>query len=322
MTGNLIVLLILVGVIIFFVFLAWRAWHAKNAVVKWVGVIFAALLTLLFAYIAFIYGKGMLDMYGPRPVAPVNISVAATPEQVARGEHLASVLCASCHSTNGSLPLSGGNDFANDSPLPIGMIIPPNITTGGRLAKLTDNDVMRILRTGVDPNGRLTMMAAFPVRNLSDEDALALIAYLRNAPAVQNETLPVAASPLLVFMIGAGALQVNVPATIQPVVAPPKAATLEYGKYITNFMDCTGCHGPTLSADGGPLMPPGSSNLTQIVPKWSKDDFFQAMRTGVDRDGHQISTIMPWKNIGKLEDVELEAMYLYLNSLKPIASPK
>jgi hypothetical protein len=104
------------------------------------------------------------------------------------------------------------------------------------------------------------------------------------------------------------------------VSAPPKAVTKEYGEYIVKFMDCAGCHGPTLSADGGGFAPPGAANLTVLMPTWSKDDFFQAMRTGVDSTGHQISSDMPWKQIGKFDDVELEALYLYLHGLTPIAT--
>lgn len=322
MTGNLIVLLVLIGITLFFGFLAWRAWHARNAIVKWVGVIFAALLTLLLALITLVYGKGMLDIYAPKPVAAVDITVAGTPEQIARGEHLASVLCASCHSTDGTLPLSGGNDLSKDSPLPLGTVFPPNITPGGKLQQLSDNDVYRILRTGIEPGGRLTMMAAFPVHNLSDEDAKAIIAYLRHAPTVQQEKPPAVLSSLAIFLAGAGIIKTTAPTVIQSVTAPPKAVNVEYGNYVTSFMDCTGCHGPTLSADGGALAPPGASNLTQIVPQWTKDDFFKAMRTGIDRDGHQINPPMPWKTIGMLDDTELEAMYLYLHSLTPIATKK
>lgn len=318
MIGNLIPLLILIALVVLFAWLVLRSWRAKNAIVKWVGVIIAGLLTILFALVTLVYAKGMLDLYAPKPVAAVNVTIAGTPEQVARGEHLASVLCASCHTTGGELPLSGGNDIGGDSPLPVGTIFPPNITPGGKLAQLSDNDVMRILRTGVEPGGRLTFMAAFPVHNLSDEDAQAIIAYLRSAPSVSKEMPPAVASPVLVFMIGAGVVKTDAPSTIQAVTAPPKAENVEYGHYVMSFMDCTGCHGPTLSGDGGPLAPPGAANLTLIVPKWSKEDFIRALRTGVDVTGHQIQPPMPWKTIGKLDDVELGALYEYLHQLTPI----
>ena len=320
MSTNIIIFVILIALVILFAWLVTRAWKSKRWFIKWPGIVLAGLLTLLFALVSFTYGKGLLNLYAPKPVAAVNVTIAQTPEQVARGEHLASVLCASCHSTDGTLPLSGGNDLSNDSPLPIGTVYPPNITPGGKLAQLTDNDVMRILRTGIEPSGRLTFMAAFPVHNLSDEDAAAIIAYLRTAPSIQKETPPAVASPLLVFMIGAGVVKTDAPATIQPVTAPPKAVNTEYGHYVMSFMDCTGCHGPTLSADGGPLAPPGSSNLTVIVPNWSKDDFFKAMRTGVDSTGHVINPPMPWKTIGLLDDEELAALYEYLHALTPIVT--
>jgi hypothetical protein len=71
-----------------------------------------------------------------------------------------------------------------------------------------------------------------------------------------------------------------------------------------------------LTGDAAPPAPP-SPNLTLIVPNWSKEDFFQAIRTGVDKTGHQIQPPMPWKTIAKLEDVELAAMYEYLHALPP-----
>ncbi|HEY6041473.1 MAG TPA: cytochrome c [Anaerolineae bacterium] len=315
---NLLMMLVFLALLVLFAWLFWRSWKSKRWFLKWPGLILAGLLTLLLAFVSFSYGKGLLALYAPKPVAAVNITVARTPEQIARGEHIASMLCASCHTTDGNLPLSGGKDLSEDTPLPLGTIFPPNITPGGKLAQLTDNDVFRILRTGVEPGGRLTFMAAFPVHNLSDEDAVALIAYLRTAPSVQKENPPAVASPLMVFLLGAGVVSTEAPATIQPVTAPPKGVTVEYGQYVKSFMDCTGCHGPTLSKDGGMLEPPNAANLTLIVPKWSKEEFFKTLRTGVDPTGHNVEPPMPWKTIGKLDDVEMEALYLYLHGLTPI----
>jgi hypothetical protein len=56
-----------------------------------------------------------------------------------------------------------------------------------------------------------------------------------------------------------------------------------------------------------------------VLPQWSKEQFFQAMRTGVDFTGHQIRPPMPWKAIGTLDDVELAALYEYLHALSPVA---
>ncbi len=65
-------------------------------------------------------------------------------------------------------------------------------------------------------------------------------------------------------------------------------------------------------------MPPFAPNLTLIVPKWTRDEFFKTMRTGVDPTGHQINPPMPWKQIGRLDDIELAALYEYLHGLTPV----
>ncbi len=318
MIVNVLSIAILVALVVLFAWLARRAWGSKRRILKWPGLFSAGLLTILLAIATALFAKGMLQVYGTRPVAAVSVNIARTPEQVARGEHIASVLCATCHSTDGTLPLSGGNDLFKEAALPLGSMCAPNLTPGGRLQQLSDGDLVRILRTGVEPTGRWTIMGSFPARYLSDQDMQAVIAYLRTAPASRRQTPPPDYAPLFVFFAGAGVLPLGVPGTIQAVSAPPKAPTSQYGEYIKNIMDCRGCHGPTLSADGGFFSPRSAPNLTLIVPRWSKDEFFQAMRTGVDLTGHRIRPPMPWKQIGKLDDVELEALYQYLHGLTPI----
>jgi mono/diheme cytochrome c family protein len=217
--------------------------------------------------------------------------------------------------------LSGGNNLSADSGLPLGDIYPPNITPAGKIQGLSDGDIMRILRTGIEPGGRLTFMNFVNTRHLSDADAQAIIAYLRQAPSVSEQRPPVQFSFLTMLFVGAGLISPDVPSSIQPVTAPPKAPSQAYGEYVVNFMDCRSCHGPTLSGDAPPPAPK-APNLTLFMPNWTKDDFFQAMRTGVDKTGHQIQPPMPWKTIGLLDDVELQAVYEYLHNLPPIQVSK
>ena len=313
---NSITVLGLVALVVLFGWLTKRAWGLKHKILKFPAVILAGLLTLLLAVVALVGGKGVFQIYAPYPVAPAQVTVAGTPEQVARGEHLAAVLCASCHSLNEQLPLSGGNNLSKDAGMPLGDLYPPNITPAGEIKDLTDADLLRILKTGVAPNGRLTFMSLVETRHLSDEDAQAIIAYLRRAPSVQEQRPPLTYSFVLMLFTGAGFITPNVPATIQPVASVPKAVTREYGKYVVDFMDCRSCHGPTLTGASAPPLPP-SPNLTLIVPNWSKDEFFQAIRTGVDKTGHQIQPPMPWKTIALLDDIELAAAYEYLHALPP-----
>jgi len=323
MLVNFIVLVILIALVVLFGWLTYRAIRSKKPWVKIVGGILGGLATLVCLAVTLPIGKGMFDLYRPYPVAAVNVTIEDTSEQIARGEHLAEFLCASCHSQNGELPLSGGNNVSNDTGLPLGDVYPPNITPAGKIQDLSDADIFRILRTGVEPGGRLTAMAFFPVRYLSDEDAKAIIAYLRHSQPVQGERPSLNPSPLFVAFVGLGFINPQAAdSPIQPVTAPPKAVTKAYGEYIANFGSCQDCHGPALDGKAPPPAPPGASNLTVVMPQWSKADFFQAMRTGVDSTGHQINPPMPWKNIGKLDDVELEALYEYLHSLTPMTASK
>jgi hypothetical protein len=39
------------------------------------------------------------------------------------------------------------------------------------------------------------------------------------------------------------------------------------------------------------------------------------MRTGVDPNGHRLDDQMPWRPIGRMDDDDLAAIYLYLAGL-------
>jgi mono/diheme cytochrome c family protein len=124
---------------------------------------------------------------------------------------------------------------------------------------------------------------------------------------------------LLALLTGAGLFNFG-PASSAPVNAPTKAADAVYGKYVLGLVDCAGCHGPNLD---GNVSPPQKKtpNLTKIVTQWSKDDFFKMARTGAVPGGWTLDNkTMPWKSSGRLDDVELEALYMYLHGLKAVAT--
>ena len=98
------------------------------------------------------------------------------------------------------------------------------------------------------------------------------------------------------------------------ITAPPKAPTVEYGEYILSFQDCRICHGENLKGGVEGQLAPIGWNL-ELVKDWTLEQFIATFRTGVDPKGYELSSIMPWKAIGRMDDVELEAMYLYLTSL-------
>ena len=213
-----------------------------------------------------------------------------------------------CHSPTGELPLIGGVDLGQDLPLPLGSFVSVNLTPAGPLKDWSDGQIMRILREGVDPNGRpLIMMNAVRARYMSDEDLHAIIAYLRSQPPAGE---PTADPPDRPNLLGAMMMALNlVPSE------PPKAATAEYGQYLVAFQDCLICHGPNLDGNPtSPLVDPAGPNL-RVVQGWTAEEFVRTIRTGVDPSGHELSPVMPWRTIARLDDTELNAIYMYLFSL-------
>ncbi len=317
MIGNIIAWFALVLITIGFAFLARRAWRAQRWYVKWPGIVLSGLLTLILALLSIVAAKGLYQFYAPRGDPVSDLKVTGTPDQIARGQHLANSLCVGCHSTNGELPLSGGRDITEDSPLPIGHAYSINLTPAGPLKNWSDGEILRVLREGVDRDGHpLLLMSANGVRYLSEDDKQAVIAYLRSQPDVLNSTPDPADQPnlLTAILAGAGIITFQPPLTGN-ITAPPKAATANYGKYVVDFEDCRTCHGEDLTGGTSPVTPKGPS--LRVVLGWTQEQFVATIRTGKDPGGHELSTVIPWKDFARLDDVELGAVYAYLKSLPP-----
>jgi mono/diheme cytochrome c family protein len=316
--GNILSLLALVAIAVLFGWLVTRAWRAKRAFVKWPGVILAGLLTLILVLVSGVVANGLIKMYAPHNFTVSSITVAGTSEQIERGKHIATVSCAGCHSPNGELPLSGGRNMSADIGLPLGDLYPPNLTPGSDLKDWSDGQILRAIREGVDDSGRpLLIMPARNLRNLSDEDAQSVVAYVRSQPAVQHDTLPTNPSLLAVIMTGAGMVEFDLKPVTGPVAAPPKGPTMEYGQYIVSFQDCRDCHGKDLNG-GKPPAPVGPS--LQVIKGWTQEQFVKTIRTGVDPSGHQLKPIMPWQIYARMDDVELAAIYEYMHNLPSVAT--
>ncbi len=319
---NVVLWLVLVAVAAALGWLAWQAWHSKRALVKWPGGVLSSLLTILAGLVAVLAGIGLYRLYIPISLPVPSLTAAGTPGQVQRGAHLAEVVCAGCHSSTGSLPLSGGaKNMSDETGFPLGTIIAPNLTPGGAIKNWSDGEIMRAIRQTRDPQGHALLMPAKSLQHLSDEDVQALVAYLRSQPAVQNQIPPVKPSLLLAVFVGAGLFDLSPAKITEPVVAPAASPSVEYGQYIVSYYGCRDCHGENLT--GGKPPSPAGPNLTVIVPHWTKDMFFTTIRTGVDPTGHHLNpAIMPWKDVSKMTDVELEALYQFLHSLQPVIASK
>jgi cytochrome c553 len=325
--GGVLSLIVLIAL---FGFLTTRAWRLRNAILRWVGVVIAALLTLIptALLVLALIGFYKLNERHDNPVADVHI--ASTAAQVARGEQLAH-LCVRCHTANDQLPLSGVNFLAKFPAPPLGTLYAPNLTPSGNIKDWTDGELIRAIREGVNKSGRSLII--MPARKeLSDNDVQALVAYLRSQPSTSG---PTPTTQINFF----GALFINLFdwLTVQPSVGrvtAPQPGTSEYGRYMVDVIGCRGCHGDQLQGKpntGAPGPPPGP-NLTAIVPQWTEEQFMTFFNTGIRPDGTPVPTIMlpsgytdtlmPWQMVrASATDPELRAMYAYLHSLPLLQTP-
>lgn len=300
------------------VLLGWlsrRAWRRKNRLLKWGGASVAALLSLAATATGAlaIIGLSRLDA---RSAPPVNLHIAGTAEQVHRGRQIADGFCSGCHSPNGNL--TGGLDLGDHLPLPLGSFVAANLTAAGPLRRWSDGDIFRAIRNSVSPDGHwLIMMSYTNASKLSDEDTLAVIAYLRTLPAAGTDTstAPDRLTLLGLVMLGAGLMPEGKPIMHGIVTAPPKAPTAEFGEYILSYQDCRECHGRTLTGGTPGQLAPLGPDLS-IIKGWSFDEFVATMRTGIDPAGHTLDKEMPWQPIGLMDNDELRAIYEYLLRLR------
>jgi mono/diheme cytochrome c family protein len=315
---------VLVLLTVLFAWLLTRAWRARNAALKWIGTILTGLLTLLFGLLTVVSLVGFYRLNRTYANPVPNVTVAGTPEQIARGEKLVQI-CAGCHSSAARPPLDG-QDFTVGGP-PFGTLYAPNLTPT-HLADWSDGEIVRAIREGVGREGRsLIIMPSYLFHNMSDEDVQSVVAYLRSQPAVEPDTPPKNINLLGSLMVNLGPIFTRQEPITQPITAPPEGPTAEYGEYLVSFIGCRDCHGQDLTGGvvnpaGGP--PPGP-NLTQIVPNWTQEQFITFFRTGVTPDGRQIDpSMMPWAEYSAFageSDDDLIAIYQYLHGLPPAEGP-
>jgi len=291
--------------------------------IKWVGCLVGVLVLAVLAVVALAYFKSNQAMAKTYTVADPPLTVASDADTLARGGHLyATRGCGDCHGAKGEgkLLFDAG---------PVARVVPPNITTGGRLKGMTGDQIAAAIRHGVAANGRpLVFMPSEDFHEMSDEDTAALVAYLQSLPASSNDPGPLEVRPLgrVLWLFGKFPLLPAEKLDHSPRSrsAPAVAATAEYGKYLAQ--GCTGCHGANFGGQHVPGTPPefpDSQNLTPAaIGAWQEADFFRAIREGKRPDGSAINEFMPWKTYSKMSDVELSALWAYLKTLPPVESKK
>jgi len=290
---------------------------------KWVAGVVGTVLLLAVALVALAWFRSEAAMKVHYAISDPPLAMHRDPATVARGAHLfATRGCGECHGDGGE-----GKEVFDAGP--VARIVAPNITTGGRLAKATPDQVAAAIRHGVAADGRpLVFMPSEDFHEMSDEDVAAIVAFLQQLPPSANQPPALEVRPVgrVMWLLGQFPL---LPAEVldhapRARAAPPIAATADYGKYLAQ--GCTGCHGRNLAGQHVPGTPPSfpdSQNLTPAnLGQWSEADFLTAIRTGKRPDGSALDPFMPWQTYAQMSDVELKALWAYLRTLPPVASKK
>jgi mono/diheme cytochrome c family protein len=305
------------------------------------GLLFTVLF-LIVGGVIFVYATWNKTFEAPLP----DFKASTDPAVIARGKYLAygPAHCASCHTPMDKLddvkkgvelPLSGGWEIT----IPPGTFRAPNITpdmeTG--IGKFTDPQLARALRYSVKHDGSV-LVPFMPFQEMSDEDVIAVISFLRSQPAVHHDVKPRELTFLGKAIVAFGLIKPQGPNNTPPKMAT-KDTTATYGKYIANSVsNCVGCHTDRdlktgkftgVPFAGGFKMPPDAfsegygfvtPNITPdketgIMANWNEATFISRFKAGRAHKGSP----MPWESFSKLDSLELKALYSYLHTMQPVS---
>jgi mono/diheme cytochrome c family protein len=291
-----------------------------------------------------------------RPVS--DEPIAAEPARLQRGSYLVNnvLFCGACHTSREhgntliepertDAYLGGGNVYDDKG---IGVVWVPNITpdveTG--IGGWKDDEILRGLRDGVAKDGHfmVPLMPFDAYQHLSDEDARAVVAYLRTVPPYRQakprqENKLGFMSKMLFKTFG---VQMHKP--VAGVPEPDRANQHDYGHYLMRVSACGDCHsladkGPRPETDplafAGSEVPfedPGlgkvyaaniSGDTETGLGRFSADAIKQALRNGTRLDGKKLappmSILIP--HISGMSEADIDALVAYMKTL-PAAKRK
>jgi mono/diheme cytochrome c family protein len=295
-----------------------------RSIIKWLGWILVGVISLALIVGLILYGLGQKRLNKTYQVEPELIPIPEDPALLVEGKRIFQYRgCEACH----------GEDLEGvvylDNPA-IGQVITPNLTkgVGGIGDERTDQDLIRAIRHGLGPDGTPSLfMPSTEYYFLSDQDLMAILAYIRSKPAADNQPDPSQLSTTGFIVMNLTQEITFLPAELiphdqKPPPAPEPGLTPEYGEYLA--LSCPVCHGLGFSGgeiSGFPPEWPAAGNLTHgkgsRLPTWGEQGFIQIIRTG-DKHGRSIHPdYMPWTSYRFMTDLELRAVYAFLASLPP-----
>jgi cytochrome c553 len=312
---------------------------------RWKKIVLVVLVVLLVVVAAGAYKiLGPRAFLGPRARPLTARRFERTPERLARGKYLVDgvVTCRGCHSphdwTQHDAPVPEGKEFSGsvmeEAGLP-GRVVAPNLTpdieTGS--GSWPDDALARAIREGVGHDGR-ALFPMMPYSNfhdfLSDEDLASVIVYLRSLPPVHNPLPKTEISFPLNYIMRNFPEPLAAPIPEQAFSSPEKR-----GEYLTHLIGCQDCHTP-VGADHnfipgmdfgggqvfeGPWGKVASANLTPDPTGISYYDqalFIRTIRTGYV-GSRPLNQLMPWSIFRNMTDDDLNAIFAYLKTLKPVS---
>jgi len=301
---------------------------------KWLRRLLVLLVLLILAAMLVIWL--CRDLAEPLPAAmrSVGASTLKDPALIARGEYLATAGdCRVCHTASGGQPYAGGRSVVT----PFGDIPSPNITPDNAtgIGQWRFEDFWRALHSGISQDDKL-LYPAFPYTaftKVSANDALAIFAYLRSLPPVnQPSGRPNLRFPYSVrdVLIGWRLLYFR---EGQYAADPNQSAQWNRGAYLVQGLGhCNECHDArnSLGAVSGqpPLsggeMPAQNWYAPDLSPQqngglqgWSRTDIVDLLKTGQSRHGAAFGPMAEiiTESTQHLTDEDLQAIAVFLQSL-------
>ncbi|NIE73662.1 c-type cytochrome [Pantoea sp. Ap-967] len=244
--------------------------------------------------------------------------------------------CVACHTVDARKPYAGGMAFDT----PFGRLYSTNITQDpvNGIGSFTDAEIVGSVRNGISQHGR-RLYPAMPYTSytgMSDDDALALVAYLRTLKPIDskppentmgfpfNQRWAMAFWNVMNFQSG------------RQLPVAGKSPQWNRGAYLVQSLEhCGECHTPRNFIQGLGHPDLGGGNLgawkayditggQSGVGSWSDDELFTYLKTGAVHGKANAAGPMAEaveNSLNHLPDADLHAMVAYLRDLPASGAP-